>query len=163
MLGAEGKEDEEEHRGSDSLNKCRQMDNLCGYVAVVVGGAVGEGVKWCYSSTWKRGRKRLRPQCATRSGLEWDPAERHLKRSTCSRLGGDNSQRRWTRQTCQAGFKQLRRTKCGSANSLNEAQSESWALCRARRLNKRKKMGKKRCYQTVFPLHLAWQGLMYTH
>lgn len=83
------------------------MDNLCGDVERgLVGGGVLSGVT---AADEKREEEQEKAEAALHDPdpvqREWDPEERHLKRSTRCRLRGDKSERRQTRRTCQAGFK----------------------------------------------------------
>lgn len=139
------------------------MDNLCGDVGRgrgLVNGATA--VRW-------EGGQAKEAKAALRNPVrgEWGPAERHLKRSTSSRLGGDNLELRWTRQTCWAGFKQhcLRYVhKWPNANAqplwMKHRETGRFALSLA--FGKSEK-AQKRHYQPVFPLYLPWQGQTCTH
>lgn len=139
------------------------MDNLCGDVGR--GRGLLNGVT---AVRWEGGRAK-EAKAALRNPVrgEWGPAERHLKRSTSSRLGGDNLELRWTRQTCWAGFKQhcLRYVhKWPNANAqplwMKHRETGRFALSLAFGKSER---AQKRHYQPVFPLYLPWQGQTCTH
>lgn len=76
---------------------------------------------------------------------EWEPAERRLKRSTRSRLGGDNwgASPKHDGPAGQASNNSAQKTLAGSDEaqtpSLDEAQRKRGALCRARRLEREEK------------------------